>query len=132
MAIPTYHAFMVGRTPRVRILPAGQDAQMGSLSSQAIFQISPYLAETKSSVTTAAPQNWVRFVIHPAADGRPTPSNPDWVRFANYPTTARRTRAELSPYPARSRIVESSGMRSEERRVGKECRSRWSPYHAKK
>src|SRR2546421_3456262 len=23
----------------------------------------------------------------------------------------------------------ASGMRSEERRVGKECRSRWSPYH---
>ena len=22
-----------------------------------------------------------------------------------------------------------NGMRSEERRVGKECRSRWSPYH---
>ena len=22
-----------------------------------------------------------------------------------------------------------SGIRSEERRVGKECRSRWSPYH---
>src|SRR3712207_9531799 len=25
-----------------------------------------------------------------------------------------------------------SGQRSEERRVGKECRSRWSPYHYKK
>ena len=24
---------------------------------------------------------------------------------------------------------ESGSMRSEERRVGKECRSRWSPYH---
>src|SRR5947209_17611257 len=24
------------------------------------------------------------------------------------------------------------GIRSEERRVGKECRSRWSPYHSKK
>src|SRR5260364_347067 len=24
------------------------------------------------------------------------------------------------------------GLRSEERRVGKECRSRWSPYHSKK
>ena len=24
---------------------------------------------------------------------------------------------------------EDIGMRSEERRVGKECRSRWSPYH---
>ena len=23
----------------------------------------------------------------------------------------------------------ASGARSEERRVGKECRSRWSPYH---
>ena len=26
-------------------------------------------------------------------------------------------------------IPASSGVRSEERRVGKECRSRWSPYH---
>src|SRR5215203_3924967 len=26
----------------------------------------------------------------------------------------------------------SLGVRSEERRVGKECRSRWSPYHEKK
>ena len=24
---------------------------------------------------------------------------------------------------------EACGLRSEERRVGKECRSRWSPYH---
>ena len=28
-----------------------------------------------------------------------------------------------------SSAVADSGMRSEERRVGKECRSRWSPYH---
>ena len=26
-------------------------------------------------------------------------------------------------------LVFTSGARSEERRVGKECRSRWSPYH---
>ena len=26
-------------------------------------------------------------------------------------------------------IKYSEGFRSEERRVGKECRSRWSPYH---
>ena len=26
-------------------------------------------------------------------------------------------------------ISEYFGIRSEERRVGKECRSRWSPYH---
>ncbi len=29
-----------------------------------------------------------------------------------------------------SQVIGSPGMgRSEERRVGKECRSRWSPYH---
>ena len=29
----------------------------------------------------------------------------------------------------RRRIRERKALRSEERRVGKECRSRWSPYH---
>ena len=27
------------------------------------------------------------------------------------------------------KVVLDAGHRSEERRVGKECRSRWSPYH---
>ena len=31
--------------------------------------------------------------------------------------------------PAYLRVVCSNAKRSEERRVGKECRSRWSPYH---
>src|SRR5260370_23035072 len=26
-------------------------------------------------------------------------------------------------------VIVGAGIRSEERRVGKECRSRWSPYH---
>ena len=26
-------------------------------------------------------------------------------------------------------VISCAGLRSEERRVGKECRSRWSPYH---
>src|SRR6476620_12391284 len=34
-----------------------------------------------------------------------------------------------SPYGRLRRITND---RSEERRVGKECRSRWSPYHSKK
>src|SRR5256885_10082893 len=32
----------------------------------------------------------------------------------------------------RNQAAKSSELRSEERRVGKECRSRWSPYHLKK
>src|SRR5258707_2692811 len=31
--------------------------------------------------------------------------------------------------PERRRVLPAPAVRSEERRVGKECRSRWSPYH---
>ena len=41
--------------------------------------------------------------------------------------TARRLRARLSPDQVEIAVVDHR--RSEERRVGKECRSRWSPYH---
>ena len=34
----------------------------------------------------------------------------------------------LERYGNPSQVIEKDG-RSEERRVGKECRSRWSPYH---
>src|SRR2546430_6259048 len=34
-----------------------------------------------------------------------------------------------SSWPAGIEIISSEATRSEERRVGKECRSRWSPYH---
>src|SRR3989454_12353128 len=34
-----------------------------------------------------------------------------------------------SPYLANLHPVVLARLRSEERRVGKECRSRWSPYH---
>src|ERR1035438_7739629 len=39
----------------------------------------------------------------------------------------------ISPRPGASVLkIGSRCSRSEERRVGKECRSRWSPYHYKK
>src|SRR3712207_7633342 len=50
----------------------------------------------------------------PAADGDPAAEG----KVAHY------TR-ELSGYAK----LQSTRPRSEERRVGKECRSRWSPYH---
>src|SRR5256885_11100947 len=34
-----------------------------------------------------------------------------------------------SSAPSASSAVQTKSLRSEERRVGKECRSRWSPYH---
>ena len=35
----------------------------------------------------------------------------------------------IPPRLVRVRLYMDAGYRSEERRVGKECRSRWSPYH---
>src|SRR5256885_17015805 len=35
-------------------------------------------------------------------------------------------------HAAEDGVAVSVRLRSEERRVGKECRSRWSPYHSKK
>jgi len=40
-----------------------------------------------------------------------------------------RERVALDPDEAAELARELAGDRSEERRVGKECRSRWSPYH---
>ena len=36
---------------------------------------------------------------------------------------------DLRPIASRNASHDRGSMRSEERRVGKECRSRWSPYH---
>ena len=35
----------------------------------------------------------------------------------------------LAEHPEYPELKKSDANRSEERRVGKECRSRWSPYH---
>ena len=35
----------------------------------------------------------------------------------------------INAKPVSAAVKEFFGSRSEERRVGKECRSRWSPYH---
>src|SRR3989442_15350332 len=49
------------------------------------------------------------------------PSNPATVKLTNYECGAEPIGSAWVQFPV--------GFRSEERRVGKECRSRWSPYH---
>src|SRR3982751_6997026 len=51
---------------------------------------------------------------------------PIWLAKASASRSPRRL---AKPSASRWR---SALLRSEERRVGKECRSRWSPYHSKK
>src|SRR3712207_8677891 len=54
------------------------------------------------------------------------------VAFAPRPVSVRAPAANvlaLAPRTLQRAIFPPERMRSEERRVGKECRSRWSPYH---
>ena len=44
-------------------------------------------------------------------------------------TLANAVKVTLGPKGRNVIIEKKFGARSEERRVGKECRSRWSPYH---
>ena len=56
------------------------------------------------------------------------------ARIARLRTEKHLTQGQLAqaagvPRDALARWEAGGGLRSEERRVGKECRSRWSPYH---
>ena len=48
--------------------------------------------------------------------------------FESYERRIDKITSVLNSYGIAS-IEEAEKIRSEERRVGKECRSRWSPYH---
>src|SRR3712207_7204492 len=50
---------------------------------------------------------------------------PEWLKAG----TVLGASARRDGWGGASRKREHEGVRSEERRVGKECRSRWSPYH---
>src|SRR5688572_32738613 len=67
----------------------------------------------------------------------PAPRTSSPGAFGSWSTPARRTRSGLRASwkrwaSTKASTLHRSSSRSEERRVGKECRSRWSPYHDKK
>ena len=64
------------------------------------------------------------------------PSTDEWMKKMWYIYTmeyySAKEKNEIMPFAATRMDLEMiilSEVRSEERRVGKECRSRWSPYH---
>src|SRR2546429_5825123 len=61
-----------------------------------------------------------------SSDLYPIPDGRGFVSARGGPVTAIMDEARVDPDPAFRREIMK---RSEERRVGKECRSRWSPYH---
>src|SRR6266436_10196561 len=66
-----------------------------------------------------------RFVVWPAREPwQARPLIASLAKDAIFPAPGRRPVEERC-------VLGDEAMRSEERRVGKECRSRWSPYHLK-
>src|SRR2546430_12818685 len=66
-----------------------------------------------------------------AAPGCPTNASAWSPQDAMYrsPKGHRSTSVGVAPWPSCASRTGRRARRSEERRVGKECRSRWSPYH---
>src|SRR5256886_8499754 len=63
--------------------------------------------------------------------GRLPTNNPVSIALKMAATTLRQSKTYLGAQfrRLRTRLGAPIAIRSEERRVGKECRSRWSPYH---
>src|SRR5256885_4109971 len=76
--------------------------------------------------TCALPIFGEQLLAHLAADPRPGPGRPPTGPTHPTPTHPPSNPPGGGPTePTKTRTA----VRSEERRVGKECRSRWSPYH---
>src|SRR5258708_37322289 len=72
------------------------------------------------SLLIIAPNRTIEVLLYTDSSSIQTASTP----IASFSTLQILYRVLLIPVP-----VTIAGSRSEERRVGKECRSRWSPYH---
>src|SRR2546430_7675305 len=58
---------------------------------------------------------------------QPATADARWSEFPEHDQLS--VRQNSGPSGPRCQQPREAGFRSEERRVGKECRSRWSPYH---
>src|SRR2546422_772896 len=94
-------------------------------------------------MTTGANDVWVFRIVHQDT-GKPAPGVPvtvldragnaegHWVSDADGTVAIPRRetlKLRIRVGPRSEDPIELATARSEERRVGKECRSRWSPYH---
>src|SRR5256886_9828400 len=117
-------------------VPYTEDDLVG-ITFEFVFQAEDGIRDlTETGVQTCALPIWPQTAI-PA----PTSERAHSARTSSpYPSTTRCVSSSIWPFPngtpptnTRNGLLERTrtlrNVRSEERRVGKECRSRWSPYH---
>ena len=120
--------------PKVRIYELAK--QIDVSSKEIIERLGTYGEGAKNHMSSLEDAEVKRLV----ADLKPQknkkteePANTEATSAPPRPEGERRPRPEgerpLRPRPDGERPLRPRPDRSEERRVGKECRSRWSPYH---
>src|SRR5687767_15875479 len=77
--------------------------------------------KSRRRLKSPTPATAERFSFHTTYNADPGRNS---HRTTALPRTLRKLKSGLKPT-----ALSAIGVRSEERRVGKECRSRWSPYH---
>src|SRR5260370_40454658 len=79
------------------------------------------------AASRARDQMWIVHSLSPNNDLKPDDLRRQLIEHAQDPSRLMRALDEKEKRTQST--FEREVMRSEERRVGKECRSRWSPYH---
>ena len=103
------------RTGRLGVRPAHLHIVDPSLATRVAVPASDTLSRAEQSALQAAdPLSYLNVILTPTGSG-------------DLPAALHANRLALARL-LREQVFHADG-RSEERRVGKECRSRWSPYH---
>src|ERR1051326_133176 len=135
---PTYFARHVHYSGRKRQTSTGQDALLMALPSRPATAVPcpgpaqhPLIKQPEACVrvcTNHKPTS-LGVIIHKLAQCASRRNRPQHNRRAVTPSWMHNVAIPTSSLAASKTPSCAAHLRSEERRVGKECRSRWSPYH---
>ena len=124
LAVCTTAGYYLFKAPSETVLPEKQEAvliQPGRLQARLILSDGSTVLLDSSTVVKDLPGQLIKTAATPVLDYSATTSGVTEEAF-NVITVPQGGEYKLI-------LADGTQVRSEERRVGKECRSRWSPYH---
>src|SRR3712207_4623776 len=141
MKIVDLKCAVIGKNPIVRIVTDEGISGYGAVEQYKPY-LKPFILHLREALIGADPTDVERVMlrIRPRGAFKPWGSAVSAIEMALWDTAGKaaglpvykllggKLRDRVRVYNGAVRFP-MSGVRSEERRVGKECRSRWSPYH---